>query len=170
LRKLTYHSGSDFIATSLRSTSTYSYSDYAMGAWVSNRECGIRNYIYSLDTTVNPSTYETLDKPGYWGVHAIGEVWAEMLWVVQQRLIGTYGFSETLLPPTPNADGSLPSNDCYRPQTFNPLSGQANLEYGEWASRCWMEPVVAFFLDFVTSLTCSSVLLRISISVCVFYI
>ncbi|KIJ06625.1 hypothetical protein PAXINDRAFT_103283 [Paxillus involutus ATCC 200175] len=49
-----------------------------------------------------------------------------MLWVVQQCLIGTYGFSETLLPPTPNADGSLPSNDCYRPQTFNPLSGQAN--------------------------------------------
>ncbi|KIJ18013.1 hypothetical protein PAXINDRAFT_9099 [Paxillus involutus ATCC 200175] len=27
-------------------------------------------------TTVNPSTYKTLDKPGYWGVHAIGEVWA----------------------------------------------------------------------------------------------
>ncbi|KIJ14752.1 hypothetical protein PAXINDRAFT_169424, partial [Paxillus involutus ATCC 200175] len=53
-------------------------------------------------------------------------VWAEMLWVVQQRLIGTYGFSETLLPPTPDADGSLPPNDCYRPQTFNPLGGQAN--------------------------------------------
>ncbi|KAF8836818.1 hypothetical protein BDN67DRAFT_1005259, partial [Paxillus ammoniavirescens] len=61
----------DFIATSVRSTSTYS--DYGMGAWVSNRECGIRNYIYSLDTTVNPSTYKTLDKPGYWGVHAIGK-------------------------------------------------------------------------------------------------
>ncbi|KIJ04276.1 hypothetical protein PAXINDRAFT_104247 [Paxillus involutus ATCC 200175] len=116
--------GEDFIATSLRSTSIYS--NYAMGAWVSNRECGIRNYIYSLNTTVNPSTYKTLDKPGYWGVHAIGGVWAEMLWVVQQRLIGTYGFSETLLPPTPNADGSLPPNDCNRPQTFNSLSGQAN--------------------------------------------
>jgi hypothetical protein len=69
-----------------------------MGAWASNREGGIRNYVYSLDTTVNPSTYKTLDKPGYWGVHAIGEVWAEMLWVVQQRLIGTYGFSETPSP------------------------------------------------------------------------
>jgi extracellular elastinolytic metalloproteinase len=118
------HSRSDFIATSVRSTSTYS--DYRMGAWVSNREFGIRNYIYSLDTTVNPSTYKTLDKPGYWGVHAIGKVWAEIFWVVQQRLIGTCGFSETLLPPAPNADGSLPSNDCYRPQTFNPLGGRAN--------------------------------------------
>ncbi|KIJ13594.1 hypothetical protein PAXINDRAFT_13555 [Paxillus involutus ATCC 200175] len=114
----------DFIATSVRSTSTYS--DYAMGAWASNCEDGICNYVYSLDTTVNPSTYKTLDKPGYWGVHAIGEVWAEMLWVVQQCLIGTYGFSETLLPPTPNTDGSLPPNDLYRPQMFNPLTGQAN--------------------------------------------
>ena len=56
----------DFIATSVRSTSTYS--DYPMGAWASNRERGIRNYPYSLDLSVNPSTYKTLDKPGYWGV------------------------------------------------------------------------------------------------------
>ncbi|KAF8833576.1 hypothetical protein BDN67DRAFT_705628 [Paxillus ammoniavirescens] len=97
-----------------------------MAAWASHREGGIRNYIYALDTIINPSTYQTLDKPGYWGVHAIGEVWAEMLWVVQQRLIGTCGFSETILPPTPNADGSLQHNDFYRPQTFNPLSGPAN--------------------------------------------
>ncbi|KIJ11557.1 hypothetical protein PAXINDRAFT_15555 [Paxillus involutus ATCC 200175] len=99
----------DFIATSVRSTSTYS--NYAMGAWASNRKDRIRNYVYSLDTTINPSTYKTLDKPGYWGVHAIRDVWAEMLWVIQQRLIATYGFSETLLPLTPNADRSLTPND-----------------------------------------------------------
>ncbi|KAF8833741.1 hypothetical protein BDN67DRAFT_976447, partial [Paxillus ammoniavirescens] len=114
----------DFIVTSVRSTSAST--DYAMAAWASHREGGLPNYIYSLDTIINPSTYQTLDKPGYWGVHAIGEVWAEMLWVVQQRLIGTCGFSETILPPTPNADGSLPHNDFYRPQTFNLLSGPAN--------------------------------------------
>ncbi|KAF8835987.1 neutral protease I, partial [Paxillus ammoniavirescens] len=68
----------DFIVTSVRSTSAYS--DYAMGTWTSHREGGIHNYIYSLNTTVNPSTYKTLHKPGYWGVHAIREVWAEMLW------------------------------------------------------------------------------------------
>ncbi|KAF8833269.1 hypothetical protein BDN67DRAFT_976669 [Paxillus ammoniavirescens] len=92
----------DFIATSVHSTSTYS--DYAMGAWASDHKGGIHNYVYSLDT------------PGYW----------EMLWVIQQRLIGTYSFPETLLPPTPNTNGSLPTNDFYRPQMFNPLTGQAN--------------------------------------------
>lgn len=40
-----------------------------MGAWAANREGGIRNYIYSTNSTINPSTYKTLDKPGYWGVH-----------------------------------------------------------------------------------------------------
>lgn len=115
---------SDFIATSVRSTS--SYSDYPMGAWASNDESGIRNYPYSLDKTINPSVYETLDKPGYWGVHAIGEVWAEMLWVLQQRLIEKHGFSETLFPPVPDADGTLPPNDFYRPQTFNSLTGASD--------------------------------------------
>ncbi|KAH0835577.1 extracellular elastinolytic metallo proteinase [Lanmaoa asiatica] len=114
----------DFIATSVRSTSTYT--DYAMGAWAANRADGIRNYPYSTDTSINPSMYDTLDKPGYWGVHAIGEVWAEMLWIVQQRFIAKHGFSETLLPPVPDADGTLPPNDFYRPQTFNPLTGSQN--------------------------------------------
>ncbi|TFY67498.1 hypothetical protein EVJ58_g1586 [Rhodofomes roseus] len=61
----------DFLATTIRSNANYS--DYAMGAWAANRETGIRNYVYSLNETINPSTYKTLDKPGYWGVHAIGE-------------------------------------------------------------------------------------------------
>ncbi|KAL1701153.1 Fungalysin metallopeptidase-domain-containing protein [Schizophyllum commune] len=104
----------DFIATSIRSTSKYS--DYPMGAWAANREGGIRNYPYSLNETVNPSTYKTLDKPGYWGVHAIGEVWAEILWVVQQRLIAVHGFSDTLFPPLPDADGNVPEGDFYRPR------------------------------------------------------
>ncbi|KAF8835581.1 hypothetical protein BDN67DRAFT_1038918 [Paxillus ammoniavirescens] len=47
-------------------------------------------------------------------------------WVVQQRLIGTHNFLKTLLPPTPNADGFLPPNYFYRPQTFNSLTGHAN--------------------------------------------
>ena len=36
----------DFLATAIRSTRNYS--DYAMGAWASNRDMGIRNYVYSL--------------------------------------------------------------------------------------------------------------------------
>ncbi|KAH6905222.1 extracellular elastinolytic metallo proteinase [Coprinopsis sp. MPI-PUGE-AT-0042] len=77
------------------------------GSWAANRDSGIRNYIYSLNTT-------TLDKPGYWGVHAIGEVWAEMLWVVSQRLIEKHGYSDDLFPPQANADGIVPEGDFYR--------------------------------------------------------
>ncbi|CAL1702728.1 unnamed protein product [Somion occarium] len=106
----------DFLATTVRSNKNYS--DYAMGAWAANRETGIRNYVYSLNETVNPSTYKTLDKPGYWGVHAIGEVWAQILWVVSQRLIQKHGFIDSLYPPLPDADGTVPEGDFYRTQEY----------------------------------------------------
>ncbi|KXN82990.1 Extracellular metalloproteinase NpIII [Leucoagaricus sp. SymC.cos] len=96
----------DFLATTIRSNRTYS--DYPMGAWAANRVGGIRNFIYSLNDKVNPSTYKTLDKPGYWGVHAIGEVWAEILWVVSQKLIAKHGYSDELFPPPAGADGIVP--------------------------------------------------------------
>lgn len=102
----------DFLATTIRANKVYS--DYAMGSWAANREKGIRNFVYSLDTAVNPSTYKTLDKPGYWGVHAIGEVWAEILWVVSQRLIEQHGYSDALFPPLPLEDGTVPAGDFYR--------------------------------------------------------
>ncbi|OCH85090.1 hypothetical protein OBBRIDRAFT_763453, partial [Obba rivulosa] len=106
----------DFLATTIRSTKVYS--DYPMGAWAANRANGIRNYPYSLNETVNPSTYKTLDKPGYWGVHAIGEVWAEILWVVSQRLIAKHGFVDSLFPPPPLVNGTVPAGEFYRPQEF----------------------------------------------------
>jgi len=96
----------DFLATTIRSNSKYQ--DYAMGSWAANQVKGIRNYVYSTNMTVNPSTYHTLDRPGYWGVHAIGEVWAEILWVVSQKLIKKHGYSDTLFPPTPDSDGVIP--------------------------------------------------------------
>ncbi|THH26461.1 hypothetical protein EUX98_g7729 [Antrodiella citrinella] len=106
----------DFLGTTIRSNKNYS--DYAMGAWAANRPTGIRNFVYSLNDTINPSTYKTLDKPGYWGVHAIGEVWAEILWVVSQNLIAKHGFSDSLYPPQPNADGTVPEGDFYRAQEY----------------------------------------------------
>lgn len=87
----------DFFATTIRSNRKYS--DYAMGAWAANRVTGIRHFVYSVDDKLNPSTYKTLDKPGYWGVHAIGEVWAEMLWVVLQKLIEKHDYSDDMFPP-----------------------------------------------------------------------
>jgi len=106
----------DFLATTIRSTSNYS--DYSMGSWAANNEKGIRNYLYSTDETINPSTYKTLDKPGYWGVHAIGEVWAQILWVVSQNLIAKHGFTDSLFPPLPLEDGSIPEGDFYRPVEY----------------------------------------------------
>ena len=104
------------MATTIRSNRIYS--DYAMGSWAANIEKGIRNYPYSLNETINPSTYKTLDKPGYGGVHAIGEVWAQMLWVVSQRLIAKHGFIEDLFPPKPLEDGTIPEGDFYRTQEY----------------------------------------------------
>ncbi|WWD21598.1 hypothetical protein CI109_106084 [Kwoniella shandongensis] len=82
---------------------------YAMGAWAANRDTGIRNYKYATNSTTNPSTYKYLDKGAYWGVHAIGEVWAEFLFIMSSRLIEKYGFSKTLFPPT----NTKATNDFY---------------------------------------------------------
>ncbi len=107
----------DFLATTIRSNKVYS--DYPMGSWAANVDKGIRNYPYSLNETINPSTYKTLDKPGYWGVHAIGEVWAQMLWVVSQRLIEKHGFVDDLFPPKPLDDGTIPEGDFYRAREYD---------------------------------------------------
>ncbi|KPV78354.1 uncharacterized protein RHOBADRAFT_23357 [Rhodotorula graminis WP1] len=88
----------DFLATMIRMHDV-NQTDYSMGEWASGRANGIRNYRYSRNLTENPSTYKFLDKPGYWGVHAIGEVWAEMLFEVAEGLIDEYGFHPTLFPP-----------------------------------------------------------------------
>ncbi|GAA5826953.1 hypothetical protein JCM11251_002178 [Rhodosporidiobolus azoricus] len=91
----------DFLATTIRMHDP-NLTDYDMGAWASNRKNGIRYYRYSRDMKENPSTYKFLDKSGYWGVHAIGEVWAEMLFEMEENLIDIHGFSPTLFPPPVN--------------------------------------------------------------------
>ena len=72
-----------------------------------------------MNDTVNPSTYKTLDKPGYWGVHAIGEVWAEILWIVAQRLINRHGYTDTLFPPLALENGTIPEGDFYKPASID---------------------------------------------------
>ncbi|PCH39199.1 hypothetical protein WOLCODRAFT_167847 [Wolfiporia cocos MD-104 SS10] len=93
-----------FLATTIRSNKNYS--DYAMGAWAASRpnERGV--------------TYKTLDKPGYWDVHAIGKVWAELLWVVSQCLIAKHGFVDMLSPPAPLPDGTMPEGDLNCPTEY----------------------------------------------------
>jgi len=105
----------DFFATTVRSTKDHRR-DLPVGDWANNRPEGARNYPYSANMTVNPSTYETLNDPDYWMLHAIGEVWAEILWVVSQKMVEKHGYSPNLFPPQPLANGTIPIGDFYRPR------------------------------------------------------
>ncbi|KIJ19682.1 hypothetical protein PAXINDRAFT_8166 [Paxillus involutus ATCC 200175] len=86
----------DFITTPVRSASTHS--NYAMGASPPTTKVVSVTTFTPWTSLSTPRPTKPLDKPGYWSIRAIEE---EMLWVVQQRLIATYGFSESLLPPVP---------------------------------------------------------------------
>ncbi|KAI8320804.1 hypothetical protein GQ54DRAFT_298412 [Martensiomyces pterosporus] len=65
-----------------------------MGQYAFGR--GIRNYPYSTSTSTNPESYGTIDDPSYQEVHAIGEVWAEILYEVIWNLIDANGISPDL--------------------------------------------------------------------------
>jgi extracellular elastinolytic metalloproteinase len=95
----------DFFATMIRMHSAND-TEFAMGEWASARQGGIRNFKYSTSLAINTDSYKTLDQPGYWGVHAIGEVWAEMLFELAELLIAQHGFHSGLFPPAPNATDS----------------------------------------------------------------
>ncbi|KAK5801974.1 Fungalysin metallopeptidase-domain-containing protein [Linnemannia elongata] len=76
----------DFFATLFRQKPEHDYdSVFDMGSY-SNDGQGIRRYSYSTSLDTNPSTFKIMDGPQYWGVHAKGEVWAEMLYEVYRNL------------------------------------------------------------------------------------
>ncbi|KAH6591703.1 hypothetical protein BASA50_008522 [Batrachochytrium salamandrivorans] len=65
-----------------------------IGAYIKNRPAGIRSHPYTTDMRVNPLTYVDLrTRPR---VHAIGEVWASLLWEVYWSLVAKHGFSANL--------------------------------------------------------------------------
>ncbi|KAJ3103578.1 Fungalysin/Thermolysin Extracellular metalloproteinase 5 [Phlyctochytrium planicorne] len=83
----------DFIATITRTTSNSTRTDdFAMGEYAMGGS-GIRNFKYSTSMETNPSTYAYVSKPGYWGVHAKGEVWAEILYEMYWNLVDELGFN-----------------------------------------------------------------------------
>ncbi|QRW08804.1 extracellular metalloproteinase MEP [Ceratobasidium sp. AG-Ba] len=104
----------DFLATTVRATGANRHDHFPMGSWASNMKDGIRHFIYSNDTSDNPSMYETLNGLDYWIPHSIGEVWAEILWVISQRMVEIHGYSPNLFPPQPLEDGTVPLGDFYR--------------------------------------------------------
>ncbi|KAG9094363.1 Fungalysin/Thermolysin Extracellular metalloproteinase 5 [Ceratobasidium sp. UAMH 11750] len=105
----------DFIATTVRNT-TDPRRDLPVGDWANNKPGGARNFPYSTNSTVNPSTYETLNDPDYWMLHTIGEVWGEILWIVSSKMVEKHGYSPNLFPPQPLANGTIPLGDFYRPR------------------------------------------------------
>ncbi|KAJ2546890.1 hypothetical protein EV175_005434 [Coemansia sp. RSA 1933] len=64
-------------------------SDMEMGRYVHGQN--IRMYPYSTSTTTNPQTFKYLDREEYQEVHAIGGVWATMLYEVLWNIIDSSG-------------------------------------------------------------------------------
>ncbi|EJD49466.1 hypothetical protein AURDEDRAFT_112612 [Auricularia subglabra TFB-10046 SS5] len=66
-------------------------SDFAVGNYVFNNTVGLRSHVYSTDPAVNPLTYADLQT--LTEVHAIGEVWANLLHNVYAALLDVHGFN-----------------------------------------------------------------------------
>jgi extracellular elastinolytic metalloproteinase len=67
----------------------------AVGSYATNRESGIRQYPYSTNKTVNPLQYSNVN--GVSSVHAIGTVWATILFEMYWNLVDKHGFSPNYL-------------------------------------------------------------------------
>ncbi|KAN0064982.1 hypothetical protein ACQY0O_002040 [Thecaphora frezii] len=113
----------DALASIIRRTGPQTR-DWPMGSWASNRVKGIRNYPYSTNKTINPETYEYLDRGGYWGVHAIGEVWATFLNELEEALVLEHGFTDTLFPPATNATAEEQRAFFLTDEELAPYAGQ----------------------------------------------
>ena len=68
--------------------------DFVIGSYVTNNPAGIRSFPYSTSNVTNPLTYSALNTRTE--VHAIGEVWANILHNVYAALVGIHGFSQTV--------------------------------------------------------------------------
>lgn len=74
-----------------------------MGAWAAHSDKGIREWPYSRNISIDPAMYETLNKPGFWAVHAIGTVWATIFLDVVEHAKSEYGHNPQLFPPPKDA-------------------------------------------------------------------
>lgn len=99
----------DFFATVIRIKPTDTRARvYPMGDWVNNGR-GIRPYPYTTNMQTNPTTYETINGPSYQAVHAVGSVWANMLYEVAWNLIEKHGYSENIFP-VPRPGTNIPNS------------------------------------------------------------
>ncbi|KAJ7065817.1 Fungalysin metallopeptidase-domain-containing protein [Mycena amicta] len=79
--------------------------DYVLGQYVINSTAGIRTHPYSTSATTNPLRYSSLRT--LTEVHAIGEVWANMLHNVYAALVGAHGWSATARTNPTGTEGNI---------------------------------------------------------------
>ncbi|KAG4438422.1 hypothetical protein IFR05_006075 [Cadophora sp. M221] len=88
---------SDFMAIAIHvKTADTRAKNYPMGDWIYNNPAGIRNYLYSTSLTTNPYTYRSINSMT--AVHAIGTVWATILYEVFWNLVEQYGITAARKP------------------------------------------------------------------------
>src|SRR4051794_4006870 len=96
----------DFMATAIRlKPADTRNKNYPMGAWAANDAVGIRAYPYSTSLTTNPLIYTSVNSLNQ--VHAIGTVWATMLYEVMWNLIDKYGKNDN---PKPTIRNGIPTD------------------------------------------------------------
>ncbi|KAI9434880.1 Fungalysin metallopeptidase-domain-containing protein [Lactarius indigo] len=79
--------------------------DFVLGQYVTNNPAGIRSHPYSTSATTNPLRYSSLKT--LHEVHAIGEVWANMLHNVYASLVSAHGWSATARTNPGGTEGNI---------------------------------------------------------------
>lgn len=71
-----------------------------VGTYVQNQSTtggGIRNFRYSTDFSINPTTYGDTNNTGSFSQpHGVGSIWAQMIWDLNWRFIDDFGFDPDL--------------------------------------------------------------------------
>ncbi|KAF2762893.1 hypothetical protein EJ05DRAFT_432919 [Pseudovirgaria hyperparasitica] len=100
---------SDFYALAIDTKTSDSRStNMPLGAWVSGKANGIRQYLYSTSLSTNPLTYKSLNSQNE--VHAIGTTWATILYEVMWNLIDKHGNTAS---QTPVYSNGVPTDGRY---------------------------------------------------------
>ncbi|PYI01935.1 extracellular elastinolytic metallo proteinase [Aspergillus sclerotiicarbonarius CBS 121057] len=81
---------------------------YTVGAWAANDDDGVREYPYSTSFAENPLNYTSVNYLE--SVHAIGTVWATMLYEVMWNLIEKHGKNDG---PRPEFRNGVPTDGKY---------------------------------------------------------
>ncbi|KMP03147.1 Fungalysin/Thermolysin Extracellular metalloproteinase 5 [Coccidioides immitis] len=99
----------DFYATAVRLKRNDTRNTvYAKSAWASNNPGGVRAYPYSTDFEINPLTYTSVNQLNE--VHAVGTVWATMLYELLWNLIDKHGKNDG---PKPVFRDGVPTDGKY---------------------------------------------------------